>query len=199
MMYRFVLLAFLSLAAPLLHAQSRGAISGEVTDPVGATVPLAKVTILSPAIGLQRETTSNETGVFNALSLPVGDYEIRIQAAGFKSFSRTGIRLDGDQVLNLKFQLEIGQLSEKVEVTTDAPIIETANGEVSRTVTMKQLQDFALAGRNSYYMLGIMPGVVSRYGNFSTDFRGTSFSMGGLQINGQRKDTNFITVDGISN
>ncbi|MBL0158934.1 MAG: hypothetical protein IPP47_17770 [Bryobacterales bacterium] len=64
---------------------------------------------------------------------------------------------------------------------------------------MKQLQDFALAGRNSYYMLGIMPGVVSRYGNFSTDFRGTSFSMGGLQINGQRKDTNFITVDGISN
>jgi len=63
------------------------------------------VTILSPAIGLQRETTSNESGLFNALSLPVGDYEIRNQAAGFKSFSRNGIRLDGDQVLNLRFQL----------------------------------------------------------------------------------------------
>ena len=198
-MNRFVLLACLSLAVPLLNAQSRGAISGEVVDPAGALVPAAKVTIQSLSIGLQREVTSNDSGVFNVLSLPVGDYEIRIQAPGFKTLTRTSLRLDGDQVLNLKFQLEIGQLSDKMEVTTDAPVIETANGEVSRTVTTQQLQDFALAGRNSYYMLGIMPGVVSRYGNFSTDFRGLSFSMGGLQINGQRKDTNFITVDGISN
>ncbi|MBI5086463.1 MAG: carboxypeptidase regulatory-like domain-containing protein [Acidobacteria bacterium] len=198
-MYRLVLLACLSLVASTLEAQNRGAITGEVVDPSGLGVPSAQVTVLSQSIGLQRETTSNENGFFTVLSLPVGNYEVRIQAPGFKALTRSNLRLDGDQVLNLKFQMEIGQLADKVEVTSDAPIIETANGEVSRTVTMQQLQDFALAGRNSYYMLGIMPGVVSRYGNFSTDFRGFSFSMGGLQINGQRKDTNFITVDGISN
>jgi len=84
-------------------------------------------------------------------------------------------------------------------VTGEAPLVETAHGEVSRMVTQQQLQNFALPGRNPFYMLGIMPGVVSRYGNFMTDFRGGSYSMGGLQINGQRKDTNFISVDGINN
>lgn len=86
-----------------------------------------------------------------------------------------------------------------MEVTTDAPLVDTASGELARTLSQKELQNFALPGRNPFYMLGIMPGVVSRYGNFMTDFRGGSYSMGGLQINGQRKDMNFIAVDGINN
>jgi hypothetical protein len=95
--------------------------------------------------------------------------------------------------------LEVGALTEKVDVTSEAPPVETANGEITRTIGQAQLQNFALPGRNPFYMLGIMPGVVSRYGNFMTDFRGGSYSMGGLQINGQRKDMNFIAVDGVNN
>jgi len=181
------------------EGQSRGTITGVVTDPAGASVPNAKVRVSAPSIGLARETTTNENGYFTAPSLPAGNYDIAVEAPGFKSLFRSGIRLDADAVLNLPLQLEIGQVTERVEVTGEAPLVETAHGEVSRMVTQQQLQNFALPGRNPFYMLGIMPGVVSRYGNFMTDFRGGSYSMGGLQINGQRKDTNFISVDGINN
>lgn len=179
--------------------QRRGAISGEILDASGASVPNAKIQVNSPAIGLARETTTNEAGFFTVPALPAGEYDVRVEAAGFKSLIRSNLRLDTDAVMSLKLQLEVGQLAEKVEVSAEAPLVETSNGEVSRMVTQKQLQDFALPGRNPFYMLGIMPGVVSRYGNSMTDFRGGSYSMGGLQVNGQRKDTNFIAVDGINN
>lgn len=182
-----------------LFAQSRGTISGEVMDPSGASVPGAKVTVSSQAIGLVRETTSNDTGFFTVPALQAGAYEVRVEASGFKSLLRSGITLETDQMVSLKLSMEVGQLAEKVEVTAEAPLVETSNGEVARTVTQQQLQNFALPGRNPFYMLGIMPGVVSRYGNFMTDFRGGSYSMGGLQINGQRKDMNFIAVDGVNN
>lgn len=180
-------------------AQNRGSISGEVTDSSGASIPGATVKVVAPAIGVSRETATNEAGFFTIQSLPVGDFEVRIEANGFKSFARTGIRVDGNNAVSLNFRLEVGALTETVEVKSEAPLVETANGEVSRLVTMQQLQNYALAGRNPFYMLGIMPGIVSRYGNFQSDFRATSYSMGGLQINGQRKDTNFISVDGINN
>ena len=196
---RNTLLVGFVLFSALAFAQNRGAISGTILDSTGASVPSAKVVVKAPAIGLERATSSNEAGYFSVPTLPAAQYEVSIEAAGFKALTRSGIQVDAGIALNLAFTLEVGQLSDKVTVTSDAPLIETANGEVSRVVTMQQLQDFALAGRNSYYMLGIMPGIISRYGNFSTDFRGGSYSMGGMQVNGQRKDTNFVTVDGVSN
>ncbi|MFN7939441.1 MAG: TonB-dependent receptor [Bryobacteraceae bacterium] len=189
---------FLAMAGGLF-AQARGTISGEVVDPAGAVVPGAKVVVSAVSIGLTREAATNENGFFTVPTLPASEYEIRIEATGFKSLVRSSLKLETDAVVALRFQLEIGQLAERIDVTSDAPLVETANGELARTIPQQQLQNFALPGRNPFYMLGIMPGVVSRYGNFMTDFRGGSYSMGGVQINGQRKDMNFIAVDGINN
>lgn len=185
--------------ATALFAQGRGAITGEVVDSTGAAVPNATVVVTAPAIGLARDTKTTETGFFTVPTLPPANYEVKIEASGFRTLTRTGLRLDADLTINLKLSLEVGQVTEKVEVTGEAPLVETSNGEIGRTVTQKQLQDFALPGRNPFYMMGILPGVISRYGNFMTDFRGGSYSMGGLQINGQRKDMNFIAIDGINN
>lgn len=192
-------LATLLLAALPLAAQFRGTINGEVTDATGAVVPGAKVTVRAPAVGIAREALTNQTGFFTVPNLPAADYEVSVEAAGFKTQVRSGVRLDSDAVVTLRLQLEVGQLTERVEVTAEAPPVEVSHGEISRLITGTQMQNFALAGRNPYYMLGIVPGVVSRYGNFLSDFRATSYSMGGLQINGQRKDTNFMTVDGVNN
>lgn len=93
--------------------QSRGTITGVVTDPAGASVPNAKVRVSAPSIGLARETTTNENGYFTAPSLPAGNYDIAVEAPGFKSLFRSGIRLDADAVLNLPLQLEIGQVTER--------------------------------------------------------------------------------------
>ena len=193
------LLLLLALTVSALSAQNRGSISGEIVDPTGSVIPNAKVVVNAPAIGLAREAVTNEAGFFTVPALPAADYDIRVDAPGFKTLVRSGVRLDSDLAVTLRLQMEVGQLTERVEITAEAPLVETSNGEIARTVTQKQLQDFALPGRNPFYMLGIMPGVVSRYGNFMTDFRGTSYSMGGVQINGQRKDMNFIAVDGINN
>jgi len=186
-------------ATALLAAQYRGAINGEVLDASGAAVPNARIKVKAAAVGIEREAASNEEGFFTVPNLPAADYELSVEAAGFKSFVRSGIRLDSDAAVTLKVQLEVGALSERIEVTAEAPSVEVSHGEVSRLITGSQMQNFALAGRNPYYMLGIVPGVVSRYGNFLSDFRATSYSMGGLQINGQRKDTNFMTLDGVNN
>ncbi|MDQ2950510.1 MAG: carboxypeptidase regulatory-like domain-containing protein, partial [Acidobacteriota bacterium] len=191
----FVLLCGL---LPLL-AQTNASINGDVTDASGAAVPGAKIKVGSVGIGLERETVTNETGSFSVPNLPGGNYELQLEAAGFKTLVRSGIRLDTDQVTTLKLQLEVGQLADKVEVVAEATPIDTSNGDVSRLVTGQQLQNYALPGRNPYYMLGILPGIVSRYGNFTTDFRATSYSMGALMVNGNRKDTNFVTLDGINN
>ncbi|MGQ9919547.1 MAG: carboxypeptidase-like regulatory domain-containing protein, partial [Bryobacteraceae bacterium] len=88
------------------YGQSRGTITGVVTDPTGASVPAAKVQVRAPAIGLARETTTNENGYFTAPSLPAGNYDVLVEAAGFKSLTRSGLRLDADAVLNLTLQLE---------------------------------------------------------------------------------------------
>jgi Carboxypeptidase regulatory-like domain len=190
----FVLLASL----PLL-AQSKGTINGDVTDATGAGVPNATIKVRSNAIGLERDTATNESGSFTVPSLPGGDYEITVESAGFKTLVRSGVALDTDQVTTLKLQLEIGQLTERVSVVGEAPLVDTSTAEVTRLITGTNLQNYALPGRNPYYMLGILPGIVSRYGNFTTDFRATSYSMGALMVNGNRKDTNFVTLDGVNN
>lgn len=192
-------LAVLLLAALPLLAQFKATINGDVTDSSGAAIPGAKVKVRSVAIGLERDAVTSGTGSFTIPNLPGGNYEVVIEAVGFKTLTESGIRLDTDTAATLRFRLDIGQLSEKVEVVSEAPPVETSSGDVSRLVTMSQLQNYALPGRNPYYMMGIMPGVVSRYGNFTTDFRGSSYSMGGLMIEGNRKDTNFVTLDGINN
>jgi hypothetical protein len=192
-------LALLLVAALPLLAQSKGTINGDISDSTGAAVPSAKIRIRAVAIGLERDTTANESGFFTVPNLPPAGYEVSVEAAGFKSLVRSGVRLDSDRVVTLKLTLEVGQVTERIEVVALAPPIEVANGEIARELTGAQMQNYALPGRNPYYMLGILPGVVSRYGNFATDFRGGSYSMGGLQINGQRKDTNFVTLDGVNN
>ncbi len=187
------------LAAVPIFAQSKATINGDVTDPTGAAIPNATVKVRAVAIGLERDTKTSESGSFSVPSLPGGNYELTVESAGFKTLVRSGILLDTDQSVTLKLQLEVGQLTERVSVEAQAPLVDTSTAEVSRLITGSNLQNYALPGRNPYYMLGILPGIVSRYGNFTTDFRATSYSMGALMINGNRKDTNFVTLDGVNN
>ncbi len=196
-MSRYLLIA-LAIVSPAF-AQTKGAINGDVMDATGAAVPNASVKVRSAAIGFERSTATNESGSFSVPSLGRGNYEVTVESAGFKTLIRSGVELDTDQVVTLKLQLDVGQVSERVSVQAEAPLVDTSTAEVSRLITANNLQNYALPGRNPYYMLGILPGVISRYGNFTTDFRATSYSMGGLMVNGNRKDTNFVTLDGVNN
>jgi hypothetical protein len=184
-MVRSIALIMLFVSAPLF-AQLKGTINGDVVDSTGASIPGAKVKAQAVAIGVVRETVTNEVGSFVITNLPGGEYEITIEAPGFKSLVRSGVRLDTDQSLTLRLNMDVGQVTDRIEVTGEATPVETSSGDVSRLVTGLQLQNYALPGRNPYFILGIEPGIISRYGNFTTDFRGSSYSMGALMINGNR-------------
>src|ERR1041384_6004889 len=113
-------LAIFLLASLPLRAQSKGTINGDVTDATGAPVPSAKVKIKSLAIGFERDAATGENGSFTVPNVAGGDYEVTIEAAGFKALVRSGIRLDTDQAVTLKLQLEVGNMTERVEVMGEA-------------------------------------------------------------------------------
>ncbi len=192
-------LGFAVLAAPTFAQYNRSRISGFVKDSTGAVIPGVKVMVSSPAIGLTRTVVSDAGGYYVASDLPSGTYEIAVEHSGFKAYRATDLRLDSDAHLALDIALEVGAVTERVVVEAAAPPVDINTGEIARQLSLEQVRDLPLPGRNPYYMLGLLPGAVARGGQFLGDFRGFSFSMGGIQINGQRKDTNFVTIDGINN
>jgi hypothetical protein len=147
-----------------LHGQSTGTgtITGFVSDRSGALIPGAEITVTQLATDLARRVISNDRGIYVAPSLPVGDYEVKAELAGFKSFVRRGIRLEAESRLTVDIALEVGQISETVTVTDAVAPVQSETGEVSTLVSGTQVTELALNGRNFTQFLTLGPGVVSR-------------------------------------
>ncbi len=188
-----VLFGLLILIAPFTWAQSDNAnVNGVITDPSGAAVPKAKVTLTNQANGRAREAETNESGVYSIPTVPPGMYTIAVQAPGFKKFESKDNKVDPSVPANISATLTVGQLSETVEVTATATQLQTESGALGKVVEGKQIQDLQLNGRNPIYLALLKPGV--RGGSLA----GFSFDLttGGLNINGSRTQDNLITYDG---
>lgn len=194
-----LLLALLACALISSAQSNRSSIGGRVQDSTGLPVGGAKIRLQADAIGLVRASATNEQGVFLVGALPPATYRIFVEHPGFQQYERTAIEIFSDDRVSLSIALSLGELSQTVRVEAASPLVDTTSGDTVREITGAQLQNMSLAGRYSYMMLGLLPGVAARGGAFLSDFRSTSVSMGGLQINGQRKETNFISIDGVSN
>src|SRR5436309_7085176 len=112
-----VVLALVSSLPAAGQSTGTGTITGFVSDRSRAVVPGAEITITQLATGLARRAISNDQGVYVAPSLPVGDYELRAELAGFKTFLRRGIRLEAEARLTVDIPLEVGQTSDTITVT----------------------------------------------------------------------------------
>src|SRR3989442_6426781 len=148
----FVIVAFVVVLQPAARAQEAGGkIIGTVTDPQGAVVPGAKVTVTNTSTltrQISRETTTNEDGNYQALSLPIGNYQVVIERQGFKKFVSAGSKLEINQELRIDAQLEVGATSEAVNVTGQAAAVETVNPTLGHSVTSRPIVDLPLNGRN---------------------------------------------------
>jgi outer membrane receptor protein involved in Fe transport len=183
---RVVLSVCLLAGALFGQAEIGGAtLNGTVTDPTGAAVPNAKVTIVNTATGLTRSTTTNEAGLYSFNRLPVGSYDVSIEAQGFKTARRTGIGLSVGAVLTFDVPLEVGAAQETVSVTAEAPIVESTRSQTSTTVSEQQVRDLPINGRNFLDFTVLTPGVVR------DQTRG-----GDLSFGGQRGTANSLLVDG---
>ena len=194
----FLALMLLCCTAGVLAQENRATISGSVLDPTGASVPGASVTATETRTGVKTPTKSDSTGNFNLPFLPPGDYTLSVEAAGFKTYERKGITLaTGDHpVLDVKLQL--GQSSEAVTVTEDAPVIETANSSTGQTITTKQVEDIPLNGRNPMMIAQLAIGVIAT-ANPSLVHPFDNAAASAWSIGGAPSQTAEILMDGAPN
>src|SRR5271167_1543075 len=149
----------LVLAANLSAQGIYATLTGVVSDPSQAVVAKAKVTLKDTQSGSQRDTISNNEGYFTFASVPVGTYDLSIEAKGFSSSKISGIALGGGEKRNVDIALKVGTTSETVEVAgTVDQLAPVDSGEKSSTLTTKELQNYVQTGSNAAEFIKIMPG-----------------------------------------
>jgi len=165
----------------------RAELFGTIQDPTNLPIPGAKVEAEYQNTQIRYTVRSNERGEYHALGLPAGTYTVSVEAPGFRTLRRSGLTLRiGDQTqLNMKLQL--GQASDSVEVTAQAPLLQAASGAVTYAVDQTKIVTLPLDGRNFIPLLALSPGVALPGGNSSLP-----------RINGSRPRTNEYLYDGIS-
>ena len=153
-------LALLATLVTSLPAQGIYAtLTGVVTDPSQAVVASAKVTLKDAGSGSQRDTVTNSDGYFTFASVPVGTYDLSVEAKGFSTFKVTGISLGGGEKRNVDASLQVGSTSTEVNITGVADqIAPVDSGEKSATLTTKELQNYVQTGSNAAEYIKIMPG-----------------------------------------
>src|SRR5262249_53088831 len=191
--FNFLTLMIASLFAIALVASVFGqqaataTIEGAVTDPNGAVVPGAKVTIKNVDTGLTREITTDNSGIYRFTALPPGTYQITASGQGFAENKYGPVTLTVGQKLNLDLALRVN-VSEAVEITSQAPVLETTRTNVAGSVGEQQVRSLPVNGRNFLDFVTLTAGVVR-----------DSSGLGDLSFGGQRGTFNSVQIDGVDN
>ena len=199
------LLAWVSFSALLAWGSAGGGISGTVKDPLDRVVLDAKVTIRETTTGFMQRTQTDSRGHYVLPVLPVGNYELHIEAPGFKVYRRLGITLDTAAALTLDATLTVGSVVETVDVTDDSVHVETSSTQMGETVSARQITAVPLNGRSFTDLLSLQPGVapgtsitadtVQDVGATILQPSGT-LNPGTISVNGQREFANAFEVNG---
>src|ERR1700674_2118790 len=186
-----VWLATLILAAIPVAAQlPTGAILGTVRDPSGASIPNATVTVRNTDTNLTRPAKTEKDGSYRFAELPVGHYELRAEAAGFKTETRTGLTLEVTQQGVINFELQVGAPTEQVTVSSELPLVNTQDSTLGGLVNEQEMAELPLNGRNYIDLALYKPGV-NKDKQQRNQQEGTSFS-----VNGAPPRSNNFTLDG---
>ncbi|HUC53991.1 MAG TPA: TonB-dependent receptor [Candidatus Cybelea sp.] len=197
--FRAFLLAVLSgvLGSSVL-AQSTATLNGTVTDPTGAVVANAKVVATNQATGVETATETDTAGAYLLPSLPIGIYRLQVSAPGFQSSIISNLKLDVASAVTQNIQLKVGEATEKIEITADAALLETASNSMGQVINDKTVQDNPLNGRHFTDLSLLTAGTITPPANgfLSAPLRGQgSF---GINTAGQREDTTNWLVNGIN-
>jgi hypothetical protein len=140
------------------YAQVAGAtLTGTVKDPSGAVVPSAQVAITDVATGVTRTVASGGAGLYTAPNLLPGSYEVRVTATGFTTTVQKGITLTVGAQQVLDFTMQVGQMNQTVEITTEAPTVELTSSELSATVNSTTVRELPLNGRSWTDLTNLQP------------------------------------------
>jgi len=188
-----MLLATVSIA----QAQTfRGGISGRVTDPTGAVLPGVTVTATNNGTGVARTTTSSESGDFSLPDLPLGTYTVETTLAGFQTVKVT-VEVSVSRVSAIDVKMALSQVSETVQVTASALLLDTVSTALSNVIQPKQVQDLPLNGRDFTRMLQLAPGVAGNSVNGNRT-RGNNFQIDGADNNDAFQNIAAVNQGGVS-
>lgn len=134
-------------------------LNGTVQDPNGASIPGATVTLSNPDIGFSRQITTTDNGLYTFTLIPPGTYQLKVEKTGFATFLQSNIVLAVGQSSSLNAQLQVGNVNQTVEVTAQAPVLNTGNADLSSEVSSKQAVELPLNIRNVYGLVELDSGV----------------------------------------
>ena len=180
------------LSVPAYGQQGTGELRGQVVDAQSALLPGATVVATNEASGMFRETITGSDGGFFMSALTPGVYEISTQLAGFKKYSRKGLRVEVGKTLSVEVTLEVGQLEESITVTAASPIVDTTSKQLGGSVTAEELSEIPSLNRNFTSYLSSLPGITA---TLSTD----SFGADSIRVNGQATQNANYMLDGAGN
>ena len=186
------------VCGPRTHAQVSASIEGLVIDSSRSPVASSRVNARNIETGVTRTTTTDDTGRYLLLSLPVGEYELRVSKPGFRQAIRSGIQLAVGQEASVDLTLQISAATAEVRVIGDAPIVSTTTQDISGLVGEQQIKDLPLNGRSYDLLLPLNPGVVN-FTSLKTGGTGISNSTTGnnFAISGNRPQQNLFLLNGV--
>lgn len=187
-------LLFCFASSSFLLAQGTGGrILGRVADPTGAVLADVKVTLVNEASGVSNDTKTDTSGDYGFPQVAVGVYRLEFDLAGFKKNVQRGVSLDVNQVLTLNMVMQLGQAKEVVEVTSQAPLVDTTSTQLGAVINDRAISQLPLNQRDTYQFLSLQPGVQSQVGS---DLYFGSGDAGSVSVNGGRGRSNNFSVNG---
>jgi hypothetical protein len=182
---------------PVAAQKYTGTIRGTVSDPSGAMMPGAEVSIKNLGTGEVRTVSTNAGGEFVSLDMPIGNYDIVVKKAGFKEFVSKGVELHVSTTYTVTAALQVGNATEQVTVEANPVQVETATGAVGNVIEGNEVRELPLNGRSFVQLTQLMPGVSSA-SNFDTKNKGLQAGVD-FSVNGNNTTSNIFMVDGVNN
>ena len=185
------LAAITLVVAGALYAQSTNAsLAGRVIDPSKARIAGARVAAINIATNIRDEATSNASGEFYLSNIAPGTYRLEVESLGFRKVIRPNVILHVQDAVNIDFEMTVGSASESITVEGGAPLLNTSDATVSTLVDNRFVENMPLNGRSFGSLIDLAPGATLVATNF--------YEQGQFSVNGQRPDSNYFMVDGVS-
>ena len=154
-----------AMGPPPVQAQtSYGSIVGTVTDVSGGTIPAAAVSLMNLGTSERRSAETDSNGNYQVVNLVPGTYRVDAEKAGFKRMTQDGIRVETQNTVRIDLVMQVGQVDQQVEVTAQAPMLQTEHATQGQVVEGRIVTDMPLNGRNVFALIALAPGVVPQGG-----------------------------------
>jgi hypothetical protein len=191
----------LALAGNASAQAVTGTIIGTVADTTGAVLPGVSVTVKHTETGFTRTLVTDSNGEYTAASVPTGTYTVTGEISGFKSVSLSNVQVGVDQRVRADINLEVGAMTESVEIVAQTPLVQTSSSDLSTTVTEDQIKQLPLNGRNFVSLTRTIPGVLRGIPGSNIDGAGSLAwrASAAFSANGQRPRDNNYLLDGVDN